>query len=135
MRLSKQNEKLDFTLDEYFWQLTKNQKLAIIHFLSVIAVSDTSQKSNNNEGELINLCYEKFRVKGDEFLMYTAIGGREQTAQYLLKMSHENLFGLVMLTHEMSVLNGRPSDAYFKALIEWLADLNMTSEEWFEMDA
>lgn len=134
MRLAKKYEKFDFELEEYFWWLSKNQKMAIIHFLSVIAVSDTGPKTNNDEGDLINMCYKKFRVSGDEVLEYTAIGGREQTARDLLKMKRENFYGLVMMNFHLGELNGGPSDEQFEALLLWLVDLNITVDEWYNMD-
>ena len=134
MKLVKKNVKFDFELEEYFWMLSKNQKLAIIHFLSVIAVSDTGPKTNNDEGDLINMCYMIFGVTGDEVLEYIAIGGREQTAQDILKMTRENMYGLILLNYELCKLNGGPSDEQFEALLMWLADLNLTTEEWYNMD-
>jgi len=134
MRLVKKKKKFDFALEEYFWWLSKNQKMAIIHFLSVIAVSDTGPKTNNDVGDLINMCYKKFRVSGDEVLEYIAIGGREQTAKDILKMKRDNLFGLVMMDYHLGELNGGPSDEHFEALLLWLVDLNMTVDEWYNMD-
>ena len=134
MNKLKKKKKFDFTLDEYFWWLSKNQKLAIIHFLSVIAASDKRSKTNNDEGDLINMCYKKFRVSGDEVLEYTAIGGREQTARDILKMKRDNLFGLIMMNYKLCELNGGPSDEQFEALLLWLVDLNMTVDEWYNMD-
>jgi hypothetical protein len=134
MRLVKKKKKFDFALEEYFWWLSKNQKLAIIHFLSVIAVSDMGPKTNNDEGDLINMCYKKFRVSGDEVLEYTAMGGREQTAKDILKMKRDNLFGLIMLNYKLCELNGGPSNEQFEALMLWLVDLNITVNEWYDMD-
>jgi len=134
MNKLKKKKKFDFTLDEYFWRLSKNQKLAVIHFLSVIAISDTGPKTNNDEGDLIDMCYKTFRVTGDKVLEYTAIGGREQTAKDILKMKRDNLYGLIMLNYKLCELNGGPSDEQFEALMLWLADLNLTVDEWYNMD-
>jgi hypothetical protein len=134
MRMAKKYEKFDFTLDEYFWRLSRNQKMAVIHFLSVIAVSDTEPKTNNDEGDLIDMCYKKFRVTGDEVLRYAAIGGREQTARDILKMKRDNLYGLIMMNYQLTELNGGPSDEQYEALMLWLVDLNMTVDEWYNME-
>ena len=134
MNKLKKKKKFDFTLDEYFWWLSKNQKLAIIHFLSVIAASDKRSKTNNDDGDLINMCYKEFRVSGDEVLEYTAIGGREQTARDILKMKRDNLFGLIMMNYTLCELNGGHSDEQFEALLLWLADLNISVDEWYNID-
>ena len=131
MYKSKKREEFDFD-EGYFFRLKRNQKLAILNFLSVIAASDSGTKLNRDEADFINHCYKIFRVTGDQFLEYIAIGGREQTVQDLKKMNNGNFLGLIMVTAELCNLNGGTSEDEFEALKEWLDDLKMTVDEWVD---
>jgi len=132
MHKSKRKEILDFTTTDYFYRLSKNQKLAVINFLSVIAVSDKGPKLNKDVEALINMCYKEFRVSGDEFLEYIAIGGREQTARDLKRMNEMNFLGLIIITAELCEMNGSTTEEEYEALEGWLEEMDMTIDDWID---
>jgi len=132
MHKSKRKEFMELTTTDYFYRLSKNQKLAVINFLSVIAVSDKGPKMNNDVAAIINMCYKEFRVTGDEFLEYIAIGGREQTARDLKRLNEGNFLGLIMITAELCGANGTTTEEEYEALEEWLVEMGMTVDEWID---
>ena len=128
-------KKVEFDMGKQdFYKLTHNQKLAILYFLSVIATGDNKLTRPNDCPAFINHCYRIFRVTGDQVLAYVAIGGREQTVMELKKMHQYNFFMLICTTSELLCLNGGGRDEKYQALLDWLDDLEMTEDEWYDYE-
>ena len=133
MYKTERGTKFDFD-DGYFDRLKRNQKLAVINFLSVIAASDTRIKLKDDISAFMNHCYKVLRVTGEQVLEYVAIGGREQTVIDIKKMDRYNLFILIVVTSELCDQNGGMTDAKYLALLCWIDDLQMTIDEWFDFN-
>ena len=128
-------KKVEFDMGKHdFYKLKHNQKLAIIYFLSVIATGDNNLIKPNECPAFINHCYKVFRVTGDEVLAYVAIGGREQIVKELKKMHEYNFYMLIVTTVELLCLNGGGDDDKYRALNDWLEDLEMTEDEWYNYE-
>ena len=124
----------DFDLPSWtFIDLTRNQKLAIINFLSVIAASDANKQTNKNELAFISHYYREFGVTGAQYLAYISIGGRERTIAEIKNLSKENMQDLVYATTELCGCNGTLTVEEFSALINWLEPIGITIEEWNDM--
>jgi hypothetical protein len=129
----KTRKKVEFYFEVgYFFRLKRNQKLAIINFLSVIAASDTRTKLKDDVAAFMDHCFKVLRVTGDEVLEYVAIGGREQTVIDIKKLDRHNLLMLTIVTSELCDQNGGMSDAEYLALQCWVDDLEMTIDEWYD---
>jgi len=122
----------DYDFNSYgFEDLTINQRLAIINFMSVIAVSDIKKRDSNIRKAYISFYYKEFGITGDQFLAYISIGGREQTIEDLKSLTKSNIQDLVYTTTEMFICdNKNASDEELIALSHWLDDIGMTIEEW-----
>ena len=129
MARSNNNEDYDLP-NEVFYDLTRNQKLAIINFLSVIAASDANVKISEIEFAFISHYYKEFGVTGDQYLAYLSIGGREQTIAEIKNLSKENIQELVYATTELCNCTGELNAEEFTALLNWLDPIGMTIEEW-----
>ena len=131
MYKTKRKREFDFETG-YFDRLKRNEKLAIINFLSVIAASDTRLKLRDDVMAFMDHCYKVLMVTGDQVLEYVAIGGREQTVIDIKKIDRYNFFMLIVVTSELCDQNGGMTDAEYLALLCWLDDLEMTVDEWFD---
>jgi hypothetical protein len=130
--MTKKKEIEDFDFNSYgIEDLTINQKLAVINFMSVIAVSDTKKGDSPIRKAYISFYYKEFGITGDQFLAYISIGGREQTIEDLKSLTKSNMQDLVYMTTEMFICdNKNASDEELIALSNWLTDIGMTIEEW-----
>ena len=130
--MTKKKEIEDYDFSPYgFIDITRNQKLAIINFLSVIAVSDARKRNGKIQQAYISFFYKEFGVTGDQYLAYISIGGREQTIADLKALSKSNMQDLVYATTELFICDdGNASDEELMALSNWLDDIGMTIEEW-----
>ena len=130
--MTKKKEIEDFDFNSYgIENLTINQKLAIINFMSVIAVSDSKKGDSLIRKAYISFYYKEFGVTGDQYLAYISIGGREQTIEDLKSLTKSNIQDLVYMTTEMFICdNKNASDDELIALSNWLTDIGMTIEEW-----
>lgn len=130
--MTKKKEIEDFDFNSYgIENLTINQKLAIINFMSVIAVSDCKKGDSLIRKAYISFYYKEFGVTGDQYLAYISIGGREQTIEDLKSLTKSNIQDLVYMTTEMFICdNKNASDDELIALSNWLTDIGMTIEEW-----
>ena len=113
-----------------FSDLTRNQKLAIINFLSVIAASDANVKISDVEFAFISYYYKEFGIAGDQYLAYLSIGGRERTITEIKNLSKENMQELVYATTEMCNCTGELNEDEFLAILNWLEPIGMTIKEW-----
>src|ERR1035437_3098977 len=130
--MTKKKEIEDFDFNSYgIEDLTINQKLAVINFMSVIAVSDTKKGDSPIRKAYISFYYKEFGITGDQFLAYISIGGREQTIEDLKSLTKSNMQDLVYMTTEMFICdNKNASDEELISLSNWLTDIGMTIEEW-----
>ncbi|MDP4291111.1 MAG: hypothetical protein Q8908_08525 [Bacteroidota bacterium] len=115
-----------------FSDITRNQKLAIINFLSVIASSNIAPKISKSEQAFINFYYKEFGVSGDQYLAYLSIGGRAQTISDIKTLTKSNMQDLVYATTELCICDGEATDDQLNALSNWLNDIGITIEEWNE---
>ena len=130
--MPKKKEIEDYDFSSYgFEDLTRNQKLAIIDFLSVIAVSDPIKRNRDIQKAYISFYYKEFGVTGDQYLAYISIGGRKQTIEDLKSLTKSNIQDLVYTTTEMFICDdSNASDDELMALSRWLNEIGMTIEEW-----
>jgi hypothetical protein len=130
--MNKKKEIEDFDFNSYgIEDLTINQKLAVLNFMSVIAVSDHKKGDSLIRKAYISFYYKEFGVTGDQYLAYISIGGREQTIEDLKSLTKSNIQDLVYMTTEMFICdNKNASDEELIALSNWLTDIGMTIEEW-----
>jgi len=130
--MTKKKEIEDFDFNSYgIEDLTINQKLAVINFMSVIAVSDAKKGDSPIRKAYISFYYKEFGVTGDQYLAYISIGGREQTIEDLKSLTKSNMQDLVYMTTEMFICDDKnASDEELIALSNWLTDIGMTIEEW-----
>ena len=130
MTNSKEIEEYDFS-SYAFEDLTRNQKLAIINFLSVIGVSDPIKRKSKVQQAYISFYYMEFGVTGDQYLAYISIGGREQTIADLKSLTKIQMQDLVYATTEMFICEDQnTTDVELMALSNWLDDIGMTIDEW-----
>jgi hypothetical protein len=132
--MSKKKDIEDYDFNSYgIENLSINQKLAIINFLSVISVGDVEKRDSNIRKAYISFYYKEFGVTGDQYLAYISIGGREQTIKDLKSLTKSNMQDLVYITTEMFICDDKnASDEELIALSNWLTDIGMTIEEWNE---
>ena len=130
--MTKKKEIEDFDFNSYgIENLTINQKLAVINFMSVIAVSDPKKRDSPIRKAYISFYYKEFGITGDQYLAYISIGGREQTIEDLKSLTKGNMQDLVYMTTEMFICdNLNASDEELISLSNWLTDIGMTIEEW-----
>jgi len=130
--MTKKKEIEDYDFNSYgIENLTINQKLAVINFLSVIAVSDPKKGDSPIRKAYISFYYKEFGLTGDQYLAYISIGGREQTIEDLKTLTKSNIQDLVYMTTEMFICdNKNASDDELISLSHWLDDIGMTIEEW-----
>jgi hypothetical protein len=130
--MTKKKEIEDYDFNSYgIEDLTINQKLAVINFLSVIAVSDVEKRDSDIRKAYISFYYKEFGITGDQYLAYISIGGREQTIEDLKSLTKSNMQDLVYITTEMFICdNKNASDEELIALSHWLDGMGMTIEEW-----
>jgi hypothetical protein len=128
---SKKKVDYDFPLYD-FSDVTRNQKLAIINFLSVIGSSHADNSISKIEQAYISFYYKEFGLTGDQYLAYISIGGREQTVADLKLLTKSNMQNLVYATTELCICDGETTDEELIALSNWLDDIGMTIEEWNE---
>lgn len=130
--MTKKKEIEEYDFNSYgIEDLTINQKLAIINFMSVIAVSDPKKGDSPIRKAYISFYYKEFGVTGDQYLAYLSIGGREQTIEDLKSLTKSNMQDLVYMTTEMFICDDKnASDHELIALSNWLTDIGMTIEEW-----
>ena len=130
--MTKKKEIEDFDFNSYgIEDLTINQKLAVINFMSVIAVSDKKKGDSPIRKAYISFYYKEFGITGDQYLAYISIGGREQTIEDLKSLTKSNIQDLVYMTTEMFICdNKNASDDELIALSNWLTDIGMTIEGW-----
>lgn len=129
--MDKARKKIDFDVgEEYFYGFTHNQKMATIHFLSVIAASENNVSIRNDTPAFIDHCYKVLKLKGEQVLNYIAIGGREQTVIDLKKIHPLSFIMLIVTTAEMCDLNGGLSEEKYTALVDWLDDMEMSIDDW-----
>ncbi len=132
MARSKEKEIEDYDFNLYaFEDITRNQKLAIINFMSVIAVSNAAKRNSKVEQAYISFYYKEFGITGDQFLAYISIGGREQTVKDLKTLTKSNFQDLVYATTELFICDDQQTtDEELMALSDWLDDIGMTIDEW-----
>jgi hypothetical protein len=130
--MNKKKEIEEYDFNSYgIEDLTINQKLAVINFMSVIAVSDPKKIDSPIRKAYISFYYKEFGVTGDQYLAYISIGGREQTIEDLKSLTKSNMQDLVYMTTEMFICdNKNASDEELISLSNWLTDIGMTIEEW-----
>lgn len=132
MTTSDNNE--DFDLPSWaFIDLTRNQKLAIINFFSVIAASDANKQINKNELAFISHYYKEFGVTGAQYLAYISIQGRERTIAEIKNLSKENMQELVYATTDLFGCDGELNEEEFAALLKWLDPIGISIEKWNDM--
>ena len=129
--MAKSKKKADYELMMVaFEDLTRNQKLAVINFLSVIAASNEKSKISKIQRSFISQYYKEFGITGDQFLTYISIDGRKRTIADLKSLTKSNFQDLVFTTTELCVCDGELSEDEFSALMKWLDDLGMSADEW-----
>jgi len=133
MGKSKKPEDFDFVKDAYFNDLTRNQKLAILNFFSVIAASNAKIKISEIESAFISQYYKEFGMTGDQYLAYISVGGRERTIEDIKSLNKENMQDLVYATTELFNCDGELNENEFSVLINWLDDIGMSIEAWNDM--
>jgi len=121
----------DYNFSIYaFENLSRNQKLAIINFMSSIAASDKTRMRSKIEQAYISSYYKEFGVTGDQYLAYISIGGREQTLADLKTLTKSNMQDLVYATTELFICDGNASDEELISLSNWLTDMGLSLDDW-----
>jgi hypothetical protein len=130
--MAKHEKSDDYVAPGFFFELTKNQKYAIIYFLSTIATSDVDIHSKITEAEFyfMNFYYKEFDVSVEQYLAYVAMGGKMQVVADLKSLSKLNMQGLVFATSELCDCSGHMNDDEMQAIESWTIELGITLDEW-----
>lgn len=122
----------DYDFNPYaFENVTRNQKLAIINFMSVIASSNPQKRNSKVEQAYISFYYKEFGLTGDQYLAYISIGGRAQTVRDLKTLTKSNMQDLVYATTELFICDDKETtDEELMALSDWLDEIGVTIDEW-----
>jgi hypothetical protein len=128
-------EDYEFSTMAYFGSdLSRNQRLAILNFLSVIAVSDLGKPISPMKVAFISQYYQDFGVTGDLFLAYLLMEGRERTVADLKSLTKDNMQDLVFATTELfNCEKGGMTEEQFAALGDWLDEMGLSQEIWVDM--
>ena len=95
-------EDYEFSTSAYFaLDLARNQRLAVLNFLSVIAVSDVGKPISPMKIAFISQYYYEFGVTGDQYLAYILLEGRQRTVADLKSLTKDNMQDLVFVTTEL----------------------------------
>lgn len=113
-----------------FDRLTLHQKLAVLDFLSVIAASAVNPNKIKAMSDFISHYYKEFKVTGDQYLAYIAIGGRNQTYIDIGLMDKRLIQDLVFATAELCICGGEVEDEQLLALSYLLESVGISLVEW-----
>jgi hypothetical protein len=116
-----------------FIDVTRNQKLAILNFLSVIAACDAKKTVSPDELAFINLYYKEFGVTGDQYLAYISTGGTDRSIAEMKYLNRNCIRYVLYATTALCECDGDMNDIELNALSFWLDAIGLNIEVWFTL--
>lgn len=116
-----------------FIDLTRNQKLAILNFLSAVAACDVQKTISPDELAFINLYYKEFGVTGDQYLAYISTGGTDRSIAEMKSLNKNCIQYVLYATTALCECDGDMNDFELNELTFWLDAIGLSIEVWYTL--